>query len=153
MANVAKGKPGGGAYSAGLRVLAFTLGLFFIFNALDKAAWITDSGILEERLRGWLEQAAPPTRWYIETVAMPGVPLFARLVPVAELSAGAALMLGFWTRLAAAVALVMVANFHVARGFIFEPEFLIDGTAFPVLGGLLALAIGGSRLPLSASRQ
>jgi uncharacterized membrane protein YphA (DoxX/SURF4 family) len=118
MANVPKGKPSGGAYTIGLRVLAFALGLFFIFNAIDKAAWIADSGILEERLRGWLERAPPRTRWYIETVAMPGVPLFARLVPGAELSAGAALILGFWTRLAAAVAFLMVANFHVARGFI-----------------------------------
>ncbi len=152
MANVAKGQPSGGAYTVGLRVLAFALGLFFVFNAIDKAAWMADSGILEERLRGWLERASPTTRWYIETVAMPGVPLFARLVPVAELSAGAALMLGFWTRLAAAVALLMVANFHVARGFV-DSAFLIDGTGFPVLGGLLALAIGGARLPLSISRQ
>jgi uncharacterized membrane protein YphA (DoxX/SURF4 family) len=153
MANVPKGKAAGAPYTVGLRVLAFMLGLFFVFNALDKAAWIADSGILAERLRGWLEQAPPSTRWYIETVAMPGVPFFARLVPTAELSAGAALILGFWTRLAAAVALLMVANFHFARGFVFESAFLIDGTGFPVLGGLLALAISGSRLPLSVSRQ
>jgi uncharacterized membrane protein YphA (DoxX/SURF4 family) len=153
MANVPKGKPADGSYAFGLRVLAFMLGVFFIFNALDKAAWIIDSGMFEERLRGWLEEAPPATRWYIETVAMPGVPLFARLVPVVELAAGASLILGFWTRLAATVALVMVANLHVARGFVFEPAFLIDGTGFPVLGGLLALAIGGARLPLSVSKQ
>jgi uncharacterized membrane protein YphA (DoxX/SURF4 family) len=143
---------GGGAYAAGLRVLACMLGLFFIFNAIDKIAWITDSSILAERLRGGLENAVPSARWYIETVAMPGVPLFARMVPVVEFLAGAALVLGVWTRLAAAVALLTVANVHAARGVIFDPEFLIDGTGFPVLGGLLALAIGGSRLPLSFSR-
>lgn len=152
MANVPKGKPAASAYTVGLRVLACMLGVFFIFNALDKAAWLTDSGMLAARLDGWLENASPGTRWYIETVAMPGVPLFARLVPVAELTAGAALVLGFWTRLAATVALLTVVNFHVARGFIYDPAFLIDGTGFPVLGGLLALAIGGSRLPLSLSR-
>lgn len=152
MGNVPKGMPTGGASATGMRVLAFMLGLFFIFNAVDKAAWITDGSILEERLRGWLEQGPPTTRWYIETLAMPGVPLFARLVPLAELSVGAALILGFWTRLAAAVAFLMVVNFHLARGFIVDPTFLIDGTGFPVLGGLLALAIGGSRLPLSVSR-
>jgi uncharacterized membrane protein YphA (DoxX/SURF4 family) len=153
MANLQKGKPAAGAYTIGLRVLACLLGLFFIFNALDKIAWLTDSGILAERLTGWLERAPPSTRWYIETVAMPGVPLFARLVPVAEFTAGASLVLGFWTRLAATVAFLMVANVHVARGFIYDPEFLIDGTGFPVLGGLLALAIGGSRLPFSVSKQ
>lgn len=153
MANALKTKPTGGSYAVGLRVLAFMLGVFFVFNALDKAAWIADSGIFEEQLRGWFEAAPPATRWYIETVAMPGVPLFARLVPVVELAAGASLILGFWTRLAATVAFVMVANLHVASGFVFDRGFLIDGTAFPVLGGLLALAIGGSRLPLSVSRQ
>ena len=154
MATVARGmKPtGGGAYAAGLRVLACMLGLFFIFNAIDKIGWITDSSILAGRLRGWLETATPSARWYIETVAMPGLPFFARMVPVVELSAGAALVLGFWTRLAAALALLTVSNVHAARGFMFDPAFLIDATGFPVLGGLLALAIGGSRLPLSLSR-
>jgi len=151
MANVQKGKAEASAYTVGLRVLACMLGLFFIFNALDKIAWLADSTILAERLEGWLENAPPGTRWYIETVAMPGVPFFARLVPLVELTAGASLILGFWTRLAAAVAFLMVANFHVARGFIYDPEFLIDGTGLPVLGGLLALAIGGSRLPFSVS--
>jgi uncharacterized membrane protein YphA (DoxX/SURF4 family) len=136
-----------------LRVLACLLGLFLVFNGVDTIAWLADSGILAARLAGWLENAPPSTRWYIETVVMPGVPLFARLAPLAAIASGTALILGFWTRLAASVAFLMVANFHVARGSISDPEFLIDGTGLPVLGGLLALAIGGSRLPLSVSRQ
>lgn len=153
MPNVPKGKPAVTAPTIALRALAWMLGVFFVFNAIDKTAWLTDSGILAERLAGWLEQAPPSARWYIETVAVPGVPLFARIVPIAELTAGAALILGVWTRLAATVALLMVANFHVARGFVFDPEFLIDGTGLPVLGGLLALAVGGAKLPLSVSKR
>ena len=151
MATVQKGRPAG-AYAYGLRVLALMLGLFLVFNGVDKLAWFTDSGLLAERLAGWMENAAPGTRWYIQAVAMPGVPLFARLVPLAELSTGAALIVGFWPRLAACVALLMVVNFHVARGLFYDWEFLIDGVGFPVLGGLLALAIGGSRLPFSVSK-
>ena len=143
---------GGRAGAYGLRALALMLGVFFIFNAIDKLAWFADSSILAQRLEGWLQDAAPSTRWYIETVAVPGVPLFARLVPLAELSTGVALILGFWTRLVAVLAFLMVANLHVARGFIYEWEFLIDGTGLPVLGGLLALALGTSRLPLSVSK-
>ena len=151
MANTIKGRTGGsGAY--GLRALALMLGLFFLFNGLDKIAWFADSGILAARLQGWLQTAPPSTRWYIETVAAPGVPLFARLVPLAELSTGVALIVGFWTRLAATLALFMVLNFHFARGFIFDREFLMDGTGFPVLGGLLVLALGKWTLPLSVSK-
>ena len=148
------GSTGGGRVGAyGLRALALMLGLFFIFNGLDKLAWFADSSILAQRLDGWLQNTAPSTRWYLEAVAAPGVPVFARLVPLAELTTGLGLILGFWTRLVAALAFLMVMNFHFARGFFYEWEFLMDGTGLPVLGGLLALALAGSRLPLSMSRQ
>jgi hypothetical protein len=61
-------------------------------------------------------------------------------------------MLGFWTRLAAALGLVLVVNLHLARGFFYEWAFLADGTGLPVLGGLLALTLGGARLPFSVSK-
>jgi len=143
---------GGGSGALALRLLGLSLGLFFVFNGLDKVSWLFDSGILAERFDGWLENAPPAVRWYIETLAAPGVPLFARLVPVAELAAGAALILGFWTRLAAFLSLMMVANFNFARGMFHSGEILTDGVGFPVLGGLLALAIAGSRLPFSVSK-
>ena len=152
MPNQIKGRSGGSGVYA-LRALAFMFGLFFFFNGFDKLAWFSDSGILAARLQGWLQNAPPSTRWYIETVVAPGVPLFARLVPLAELSTGVALIIGFWTRLAATLAFFMVLNFHFARGFIFDPEFLMDGTGFPVLGGLLVLALGKWSLPLSVSKS
>lgn len=139
-------------YTAALRVLGVAIGLFFLFNGLDKRTWFLDSSILSERLDGWLENAAPSVRWYIETLAAPGMPLFARLVPLAELLAGAALIVGFWTRLAAFLALMMVANFDFARGMFHSGEFLTDGVGFPVVGGLLALTIAGARLPFSLSK-
>jgi uncharacterized membrane protein YphA (DoxX/SURF4 family) len=139
-------------YTAALRVLGLAIGLFFLFNGLDKRAWFLDSSLLSERLNGWGENAAPSVRWYIDTLAAPGVPLFARLVPLAELLAGAALIVGFWTRLAAFLALMMVANFDFARGMFHSGEFLTDGVGFPVVGGLLALTIAGARLPFSLSK-
>jgi len=147
-----RGQSAGGRSGAyGLRALAVMLGAFFVFNGLDKLAWFADSGFLAQRLEEWMQGAAPSTRWYIETVAVPGVPLFARLVPLAELSAGVALILGFWTSMVAVLAFLMVVNFHFARGFFYQWEFLMDGTSLPVLGGLLALAIGGTRMPFSVS--
>ena len=143
---------GGGRVGAyGLRALALMLGVFFAFNGLDKLVWFADGSILAQRLDGWLQGAAPSTRWYLQTVVAPGIPLFARLVPVAELSIGLALILGLWTRLVASLALLMVINFHFARGSFYEWEFLMDALGLPVLGGLLALLLGGSRLPLSRS--
>ena len=139
----------GGSAILALRTLALCLGVFFVFQGLNKLPWLLDSGILADRLQGWSLKAVPSQRWYIETVAIPGVPLFARLVPLAELSTGLALILGFWPRLFAALALAMVANFHFALGSYFSLEFFIDGAGLPVMGGLLALTISGARLPWS----
>ena len=94
----------------------------------------------------------PFARWYLDTIAIPGAPVYARVVLLAELAAGAALVLGMLVRLAAALALVMVVNFHVASDVIFRYSYLTNAYGPPVLGGLLALAIGGVRLPFSVSR-
>lgn len=138
--------------STGLVVLRICLGVFLIFEGLDKLAWLTDSSILVGRLQQWLTTAGPYSRWYIETVCLPGAAVFARLVLLGELAAGTALILGFWTRVAAILAFLMVLNFHVASGLVFQYRFLTNGYALPVLGGLLALALGGARLPLSLKR-
>jgi uncharacterized membrane protein YphA (DoxX/SURF4 family) len=152
MATVMRGRASGsasGGAAAGLRVLSLFLGVFLIFEGLGKLAWFSDSAPLTGALRGWLESAPPTSRWYLETFAIPGVPMFARLVPLGELLGGAALIAGVWPRLAAVAAFLMVLNFHVASGAIFQYRFLTNGFGLPVLGGLLALVIGGSRLPWS----
>lgn len=138
----------------GLAVLRIFLGVFFVFEGLGKVAWLADSGILVGRLAGWMGDAGavPATRWYLSHVAMPGAAVFARLVPVGELAAGIALIAGAWTRVAAALAFLMVLNFHVASGALFHMAFLTNGYGLPVLGATLALAVGGLRLPLSLRR-
>jgi uncharacterized membrane protein YphA (DoxX/SURF4 family) len=136
----------------GLRVLAVTLGVFLIAMSLTKLAWLTDSSILLHKFQLFLQKAPPSVRWYLQTVCIPGVPIFARVVPLGEFTAGLALIAGFWIRMAALAALLMVLNFHFATSAFWSTDFLRDGTALPVLGGLLALAISGVRLPWSASR-
>lgn len=142
-----------GSSAGGLRALSLMMGTFLIFMAIDKVAWLTDDRILMGLFEEWLATAPAASRWYLETVAMPGVALFARLVPFAELAAGTALVCGFRVRLAAAVTLGMVLNFHFASDVLFHYSYLTNPYGQPVLGGLLALAIGGGRLPFSVSRS
>ena len=136
----------------GLAFVRIFIGVFFLFQGLSKIRWFTDSGILFNQLNGWLVIAAPAARWFLQTVCIPGVPVFARLVPLGELSAGVALVLGVRTRLAAALASVMVISFLVASSSVFSYSFLTFGYGLPVLGSLLGLAIGGARLPWSLRR-
>ena len=94
--------------AAGLRVLSIALGVFLIFMGLDKIGWLMDSSLLTGRLQQWRASAPPMSAWYLDSIAIPGAPFFARLVLLAELSAGAALLAGVRVRLAAALSLLMV---------------------------------------------
>jgi uncharacterized membrane protein YphA (DoxX/SURF4 family) len=135
-----------------LRIVSVALGAFLLFMGLDKLGWFADSGILLRQLEEWRGTVRAPARWYLETIAIPGAPVFARVVVLAELAAGTALLLGVKVRLAAALALLMVLNFHVAADVIFRYSYLTNAYGLPVLGGLLALTVGGTRLPWTASK-
>jgi len=137
----------------GLRIMAAMIGVFFLGMCSTKIAWFTDSNILQQKFQMiFLPKAPPIVRWYLETVCIPGAPLFARLVPLGEIATAFALISGFWTRMAATAALLMVLNFHFATSAFWSVDFLRDGTGLPLIGGLLALAINGARLPFSISK-
>jgi uncharacterized membrane protein YphA (DoxX/SURF4 family) len=136
-----------------LRVLSIALGTFMLFMGIDKLDWLSDSGFLRGRLEEWRDMARPLVRWYLETIAIPGAPVFARVVPLAELSTATALLLGIWVRRAAGLAMLMVINFHFAADIMFRYDYLINAYGLPILGGLAALALGGKGLPWSLSRR
>jgi uncharacterized membrane protein YphA (DoxX/SURF4 family) len=136
-----------------LRVLSIALGVFLLFMGLDKIDWLLDSGFLAGRLQEWRGTARPLARWYLDTVAIPFAPIFARVVPLAELAAATALILGVWVRWAAALTMLMVVNIHFAADIMLRYDYLINGYGLPILGGLLALALGGKKLPMSVWRK
>jgi uncharacterized membrane protein YphA (DoxX/SURF4 family) len=133
----------------GLTALRVFLGVFFLFEGISKIGWLMDPSPLTTQLTGYLEAGHAWSRAYVQTVCLPGAPVFARLVVLGELATGVGLILGVYARYAALAALLMVLNFHFASGIIFEYRYLTNGYGLPVLGGLLALAIGGASLPLS----
>ena len=140
-----------GAPAVGVRVLSIAFGVFLVSMGLGKTGWMLDGSILMGQLQEWLEFAHPISRWHLENVAIPGAPIFARLVLLGELASGVALLIGYRIRLAGVFALLMILNFHVAMGIIFRLEYLTNGYGLPVVGGLLTLALGATRLPLSVS--
>ena len=138
----------------GLALLRILIGVFFLFLGIGKIRWFADSSILARQLDDWAHAAASGSvsHWYLSRIALPGVPVFARLVPVGEIAGGLALIAGVWTPLVAFLAFFMVLNIHIASGAIFTYGFLTNATGLPVLGSTLALALSGRRLPLSAGR-
>jgi uncharacterized membrane protein YphA (DoxX/SURF4 family) len=135
----------------GYTILRLCLGVFYLFLGIGKVRWLLNSGILAGQLQNWLQASgsASISHRYLTTVAIPFVWLWARLVPLGELACGAALIAGFRTSIAAAIALFMVLNYHLGSGMLFRYEILTNGYGLPVIGGTLALAFGGVRLPWS----
>jgi len=135
----------------GLALLRVCIGIFFIFEGIGKIRWFTDTSLLAAQLRGWA-QAMPAASWshaYLERVAIPYSSIFARLVPLGEITSGVALVAGFWTPFFALVAFFMALNFQFGSGALFKYGFFTSGYGLPVLGSTLALAFGGVRLPWS----
>jgi uncharacterized membrane protein YphA (DoxX/SURF4 family) len=132
-------------------MLRICIGIFFVFEGLGKIRWLTHPSLLAEQLAGWA-QAVPAGSWshaYLARVAMPYSSIFARLVPLGELTSGVALVAGLWTPFFALVAFFMALNFQFASGALFKYSILTSGYGLPVLGSTLALAVGGVRLPWS----
>lgn len=136
-----------------LLIVRIALGVFFIFEGWDKLPWMTNPGLLANALHKWADAGVPIGKWYVETLLLPGVPVFARLVFLGEVGAGLAFLFGVWVRPAAILTFLMVLNIHVAHSSIFQFGFLSKGDGLPILGGLLALAIAGNNLPLSLSSR
>jgi uncharacterized membrane protein YphA (DoxX/SURF4 family) len=130
------------AHVAALVLLRLFLGVYMFFFGLDKAPWLLDATPLAAQLSSWLLDAPPASRWYLERI-IPGAPVFARVVPLAAMVGGLALAAGFWTRIAAAVSLVVVLSLQIAAGSMFRYAYLMDASGLPLVGGLLALMIGG----------
>jgi len=135
---------GGRAPAAALVVLRVLLGVFMFFFGLDKASWLLDATPLSTQLSSWLLEAPPASRWYLERI-IPGAPVFARAVPLGAMLGGLALALGIWTRIAAAMSLVVVLSLQLGAGSMFRYTYLMDASGLPLVGGLLALIIGGDR--------
>jgi uncharacterized membrane protein YphA (DoxX/SURF4 family) len=135
----------------GLAVVRIAVGLFFLFEGLGKWRWFLDSSVLAGQLTGWQHTVAAGSlaARYLNRVAIPGAAMFARLVPLGEITSGLALIFGLWTPLFAFVAFCMALNFQFASGALFKYSFLTSGYGLPVLGSTLGLAIGGVRLPWS----
>src|SRR3954468_11723650 len=130
-----------------LLAVRIALGVFFIFEGWDKLPWMINPGLLTTALQKWADTGVPASKWYIETILIPGVPVFARLVFLGEVATGLALLSGVWLRPAAIIAFLMVLNIHFAHSSIFQYGFLSKGDGLPILGGLLALAIAGGSSP------
>ena len=143
---------GGRSQIIALLLLRVALGVFMFFYGFDKASWLLDATPLVTQLAAWLPDAPPASRWYLERM-IPGAPVFARLVPLGTMLSGVALALGLWTRIAAAISLVLVLSLQLGAGSMFRYAYLMDASGLPLIAGLVALMVGGERSKEKRNRK
>lgn len=137
--------PAGGAAANAARtliLLRIALGVFLIVKSISKFGWLLDASPLTARLMAW---AAKPesialSRAYAELL-VPVAPVVARLALIGELGGGVALIAGFRTRIVAALAVLMILNYHLASGGLIAYDFLTDASGLVVVAALATLAM------------
>jgi len=140
----------GNREATGLAALRVCLGVFTLADAFFKLRWLINSEGFATRASEWAKNANPWNTGFLHHVVLPYVAILSRVVLIGEVCVGLGLLLGIFTRPLAIIAFLMVLVFQFATGTLFHPElFVRDGLGLPLLGGLLALAIGAGRLPWS----
>ncbi len=104
---------------AALLPLRLVTGWIFLMEALSKlmGRWLVEPR-LQPILDGWIHEGKTYSFYlpFLRGVVLPHVKLFSTLVVAGELTVGAALLAGLFTRWASAAGLFLVLNFMLARG-------------------------------------
>ena len=147
-----------------LALLRIAAGISLLGPGFSKLGWFAHPQ-LEPILANWAQHAPNGlVHSYLHLLA-PHHAGLARLVAVGELGLGTLLVLGFFTPVAALLALVMVAQFHFASGAMFQASYLTGQNGlvylliFPVLiagragvslglDGILGRSMRGASRPL-----
>lgn len=126
---------------AALVLLRIYLGVIFLVAAWPKLRVDFTPGLTRFLEQVALEHGHPFYQEFVRRVVLPHASLFAALVTWGELLVGLTLVLGLMTRLSAAVALLLVVNYMLAKGAWFWTPSSNDA-AFAAIS--LALLIGAA---------
>jgi thiosulfate dehydrogenase [quinone] large subunit len=134
---------------AALTFLRVYLGIIFLL-----AAWPKVQEDFAPRLTTFLDQVAltkghPFYQEFIRQVVVPNATIFAALIVWGELLVGVTLVLGLATRLSAAVALLLTANYMLAKGAWFWTPSSNDA-AFAAVATALIIGAAGRTFGLDA---
>ncbi|MGP4112840.1 DoxX family protein [Streptomyces sp. 4N509B] len=143
------GGPGGGlretAAHFALLPLRFFLGFTFLYAGIDKyvdSAPFSDS-MNTDQMETLLEfsRDSAAAGWLVD-LALENPGLFGHGTAVVEMAVGAGLLLGLWTRLAAAAGALLALAFWLTVSWSTDPYYF--GADLPLLAGFLTLLLAGS---------
>ncbi len=127
--------------------LRLFLGLIFFFAGIDK---LTDSTFLDpnnanfigKQLQGFVDYNHSPISFLLTSIAIPNARLFGIMISLTELIVGVLVVLGLFTRLAAALGLVLNTSLWLTASWGATPFY--TGWDLPYMFGWLTLLLAGA---------
>lgn len=130
-----------------LALLRIATGAALLAPGLHKLAWIGNP-TLDAQLKLWTAAQHNTLVLKYLTFMLAHASVLARVVVAGELMLGVLLILGFLTPVAAALAFLMIANFHFASGAMLSMDYVTgqDGLVFLLIFPVLLVGRAGLAL-------
>jgi uncharacterized membrane protein YphA (DoxX/SURF4 family) len=130
-------------------LLRIAAGISLLGPGFAKLGWFAHP-TLEQTLANWAQHAPNGLVVGYLHLVTPHHAGLARLVAIGELGLGTLLVLGFFTPVAAALAFLMVAQYHFASGAMFQGSYLFgqNGLVYLLIFPVLVAARAGVALGL-----
>ena len=115
-----KALPSPRTYAFWLAVLRLYAGAFWLMHGIPKFtqsdAFMPPSGMMGQFLNGALQNTTGAYHDFLANTVVPNIGIFAELVRLGEVIAGALLLLGFFTRFGGLIGVVLSLNYLAAKG-------------------------------------
>ena len=132
-----------------LGLLRIAAGISLLGPGFARLGWFAHPA-LEQTLADWAQHAPNGLVVGYLHLVTPHHAALARLVAIGELGLGTLLVLGFFTPVAALLALVMIAQYHFASGAMFQGSYLYgqNGLVYLLIFPVLMVGQAGAALGL-----
>ena len=128
--------PSSSTYGFWLAILRIYTGAFWLMHGIPKFTesgdFMPPNGMFTQFLNQQITHVSGPYQQFLTTIVLPNAWVFANLVRLGEVVAGCFLLLGFFTRFGALIAILLSLNYISAKGGLAHLSVWsgLDSTAF-----------------------
>ena len=128
--------PGSGTYGFWLALLRIYTGAFWLMHGIPKFTqsdtFMPPNGMILNFINTAIQNTSGPYQAFLQNTVLPNINLFAELVRLGEVTAGALLLFGLFSRVGATIGVVLALNYLSAKGGLNHSSLWssLDSTAF-----------------------
>jgi uncharacterized membrane protein YphA (DoxX/SURF4 family) len=128
--------PSSGSYAFWLALIRIYTGAFWLMHGIPKftqsETFMPPNGLIVNFINTAVQNTHGPYQSFLQHTVLPNLNIFAELVRLGEVTAGALLLLGLFSRVGALVGIVLALNYLSAKGGLTHLSMWssLDSTAF-----------------------